>query len=62
MIPTSTLIRLAEIFAGIYLSAAVIGRTDLLWLGLNKARGVVIHEVNGSWGCPSVFDRNACGR
>ena len=36
------------------------GHRDLVWKGIAYLRVNAIKEVRKPWGCPSIFDKNAC--
>lgn len=38
------------------------GHRDLVWKTIAKTRVAAIKESRKPWGCPSIFDRNACTR
>lgn len=51
---------LAGTFLSFYLVCAAVGRADIPWKIIVEMRGKALAEANSNWGCPSVFNKNAC--
>lgn len=52
---------LAGTFISLYLGCVAIGRADIPWKMIAELRGKALTGANANWGCPSVFNKNACG-
>ncbi len=51
---------LAGAFLSFYLGCALIGRPDIPIKLVTELRVKVLKGTTASWGCPSVFHKNAC--
>lgn len=51
---------LAGAFPSFYLGCVAVGRADIPWNMIGEMRSKALAEKNSAWGCPSVFNKNAC--
>lgn len=51
---------LVKAFLGFYIACAIAGRADLPYKIIADLRGKALAGTKSSWGCPSVFNKNAC--
>lgn len=56
----SALTTLAGTFISLYLGCVAVGRPDIPWKMIAELRGKALGGANSNWGCPSVFNKNAC--
>lgn len=51
---------LVKAFIGFFIACAVVGRPDIPLKAITELRVKALKGATASWGCPSVFNRNAC--
>lgn len=56
----SALTTLAGTFISLYLACIAVGRPDIPWKMIAELRGKALTGTSASWGCPSVFHKDAC--
>lgn len=56
----SSLTALAGAFVAFYVACVSIGRADIPLRVIAELRSKAIAGTTASWGCPSVFHKNAC--
>jgi hypothetical protein len=56
----SAITALAGTFISLYLGCVAVGRPDLPWKMIAELRGKALEGANSNWGCPSVFNGDAC--
>jgi hypothetical protein len=52
---------LMKAFIGFYIACVAVGRPDIPLKAIAHLQAKAMQGVNASWGCPSVFHKNACG-
>lgn len=51
---------LAGTFIALYLACAAVGRPDIPFRIVTELRSKALAGTTASWGCPSVFNKDAC--
>ncbi|MEW6058437.1 MAG: hypothetical protein AB1540_17690 [Bdellovibrionota bacterium] len=58
---TTIIDKLTVIFFSFWFIAHVSGHPEWIWKGIAYVQYHALKEAQKPWGCPSIFNKNACG-